>query len=307
MTGTIVKVMGRYYTLNHEGKDSTAVLRGKFKVGKVERRFSEPLAVGDLVDFDPDGENLAVITKIHERRNVFTRKDKNRELEDFIAANIDQIVVVQSFNSPRINLRFVDRLIVRGVKEHIPAVLCANKVDLAQEGDREFVEQYYRGLKMPIFYTNALTKEGVDEISAHLKGKVSIFIGYSGVGKSTILNDLFPGLGLRTSDVSMSTGKGRHTTTNVEMVCTAADTYIIDTPGMREFGLMDIRPEELSGFFPDFRKYSEKCRFTPCSHDHEPGCEIKNRDEKGNIHEERYISYMNILYSLKEYHDNKYR
>ena len=308
MKGTVVTAMGRFYTVEKDGTQMNCGLRGRIRKDPALRRYSEPVAVGDLVDFsiNDDGET-GTIEEILERTNVFTRKDRGRRREDLIAANLDQIVIIQSFSTPKLNLRFVDRLIVRGMKEGIPAIVCVNKADLAGRKDIEKVRSYYSGTDQPLFFTSAKTGRSLKDFSREVRGRLSILTGSSGVGKSTILNALFPGLNLRTSEVSASTGKGRHTTTNVSMVNVGDGTRLIDTPGLREFGLMDIEPEQLGSYFFEFPEYAHNCAFSPCTHDHEPDCEVKRQVEKGAIHEERYISYLNILYSLKEYYGNRYK
>lgn len=307
MTGTIVKTFGRYYTVAHDGGRINCVLRGRIKSDVRLKRFSEPVAVGDVVDFARSTDETGVIESIHERRNAFTRKDGGRSKEDLIAANLDLIVVIQSFARPRLNLRFVDRLIVRGEKEGIAVALCVNKADLAEAGAADGIARYYRGAAVPVYIACAATGEGIDELRAAVAGRAAIFVGNSGVGKSSILNRLYPGLDLRTNEISESTGKGRHTTTNAEMVMAPDGTRIIDTPGLREFGLMDIEPHRLGEYFMEFPRYAKSCSFRPCSHDHEPGCAVRRRVERGTISEERYISYLNILASLRENHENRYR
>ncbi len=305
MTGHVIKVFGRYYTVLSEGKAVNSVLRGKMKIG-ITDNYSNPVAVGDNIEFEINDDGLGIISRVHERKNVFTRKDGVRSREDLIACNLDQIVVVQAFDSPRLNLRFADRIVVRGAKGGVPVVLCVNKLDLSVEGETDYIDSYYRGSGVSSVYVSARNGEGMDALRALLDKKRTLLVGYSGVGKSTLLNKIYPGLDLRTADVSDSTGKGRHTTTNVNLVSLPDGTELIDTPGVREFGLVDIDPNVLGSYFSDFRKASEKCRFRPCSHDHEPGCEVKRLAEKGKIHEERYISYLNILYSIQENLKNMY-
>ena len=305
MTGHVIKVYGRYYTVLADGEAVNSVLKGKMKIG-ASGNFSNPVAVGDIVEFSVNDEGLGVISSVHERKNVFTRKDGVRSREDLIACNLDQIVVVQAFDSPRLNLRFADRIVVRGGKGGVPVVLCVNKLDLAVEGETDYVNSYYRGSGVTVKFVSALTGEGMDDFGRILDKRRTLLVGYSGVGKSSILNHVFPELDLKTADVSESTGKGRHTTTNVNLVVLPDGTELIDTPGVREFGLVDIDPNIVGSYFDDFRKASEKCRFRPCTHDHEPGCEVKRLSEKGKIHEERYISYLNILYSIRENLKNMY-
>lgn len=307
MIGKVVTGFGRYYTVRGEHAESlNCVLRGKIKKDPRLKIFSEPVAVGDIVDYSIDADSLGVIENVRERRNGFTRKDGNKNKEDLIAANIDQLIIIQSFHEPKFNLRFVDRLLVRAVKEGISAVLCINKEDLALNEDFEYIKQYYRSLSLTSVTTCTYTKKGLDELLKICSGKTSLFAGYSGVGKSSILNMLFPGIDLRTSEVSSSTGKGRHTTTNVRLVDIDKQTAVIDTPGMREFGLMDIEPLQLSNYFADMNIYNRECRFAPCTHDHEPNCRVKDAVADGKISPERYESYLNILYSLKDYYANMY-
>jgi len=306
MTGKIIRAFGRYYTVSDGVAEMNGVLRGKIKSDPRLKNFSEPAAVGDDVDYTVDAEGLAVIERIHERRNVFTRKDRGNSKEDLIAANIDQLFVVQAFREPKFNLRFADRLLVRAGKENLPAVLCLNKADLSLPGDVDYIRNYYEASGVKFVNVSALSGYGRDELLELCAGKTTLFAGYSGVGKSSILNMLFPGIELKTSEVSESTGKGRHTTTNVRLIAMRENTSVIDTPGMREFGLLDIEPENLSGYFPDMSRHEGLCRFAVCTHDHEPGCRVKEAVENGEIHFGRYESYINILYSIKEYYANMY-
>ncbi len=306
MTGRVIKVLGQYYTVEADGSEYSSVLRGKLRKDKRLKRFSDPVATGDFVDFEISETGEGVINTVHERRNTFTRMDSRNRKEDLIAANLDTILVIQAFKMPQLNLRFVDRLMVRGEKEGIPLVLCVNKSDLADKGDILYLKKYYENTGTEIIVTSAAKGTGLDRLKKRLKGHTSILAGYSGVGKSSLLNRLYPGLKLRTSEVSNSTRKGRHTTTNVEMMLLDEETFIIDTPGFREFGLMDIEPHLLGNYFHEFREHSGSCNFRSCTHDHEPGCEIKSRVEEGRISGDRYVSYLNILNSLKEQYDNMY-
>lgn len=307
MTGTVIKSFGKYYTIEYDGRKINCTLRGRLRKDERLKKYSEPVAVGDIVEFVLDGEGSGAIELVLERRNTFTRRYKDSDKNDLIAANLDQMVVIQCFSKPRLNLRFVDRLLVRGEKEGIPVLLCVNKLDLAEDEDIGRLNDYYGGCSQDILMASAVTGEGLDTLKKLLACKLSILIGNSGVGKSSLLNGMYPDLELRTTEVSESTGKGRHTTTNVEMFRLEGDSRIIDTPGLREFGLMDIEPHELGVYFMEFGRLSRKCGFSPCTHEHEPDCEIKRLVEKGKISEERYVSYLNILSSLKDYYDNRYR
>jgi ribosome biogenesis GTPase len=306
MRGIIVKVMGRYYTVRAEERNVTSVLRGKIRQDESMKRFSEPAAVGDGVEISIDSNESGLIEKVYERRNVFTRKDKGRKKEDLIAANIGQIVIVLSFYKPAYNLRFSDRICVRAVKENIPILLCVNKSDLSQKSEIKYIKDYYKNSGLDIIFTSAKTGDGIDKLYKKLKGKVSLFTGSSGAGKSSLLNCICPDIDLKIAEISESTGKGKHTTTNVQMIRSDSDTWLVDTPGMREFGLMDITPDELADFFPDFKILSKNCRFSPCTHDHEPGCEVKNNVDSGNILNDRYISYLNILQNIRDSYSKMY-
>jgi len=303
--GVVTSVFGRFYTVRYNEREYNCVLRGKLRLTDRESGFSNPAAVGDNVDFIPADNGTGTIRDVVARRNAFTRKDKkdkgSQRRQDIIAANIDLILAVQSFYDPNLNLRFVDRIAVRGSFENIPTVLCVNKFDLCVEGYPEYINEYYEGSGMEIFLTSVKEGIGIDELRTRLSGKRVIVVGYSGVGKSSLLNTLYPGLVLATSPVSESTGKGRHTTTNVRMVRYDDGTELIDTPGVREFGLMDIQPHILGRYFHEFGEIGRKCLFSPCSHDHEPNCEVKRLVDEGIISEGRYISYINILTTVKEY------
>ena len=308
MIGIVVKTYGKYYTVEYEGGRMNCVLRGRLRQDRRLEKYSEAVAVGDEVDFEPDVDGGGgAISLVHERKNAFTRKYKDSDRDDLIAANLDQIVVIQSFGKPKLNLRFVDRLFVRGSKEEIHVLLCVNKLDLAEEEDAAHLADYYRGFDADIMLVSAKTGEGLGSLRERLAGRLSILIGSSGVGKTSILNGLYPDLDLRTTEVSDSTGKGRHTTTNAEMFVMEDGARIIDTPGLREFGLVDIEPHELGSYFMEFGAYSRKCGFSPCTHDHEPDCEVKRLVEKGKLSDERYVSYLNILNTLKQYRENRYR
>jgi ribosome biogenesis GTPase len=308
LEGVVVKVYGLYYTVSVQSEKYNCMLRGKTRRDKKWINYTNPLAVGDNVLISINDDQTGNIEKILDRDNLFSRKDKGRnKKEDIIAANLDQIVVIQSFVDPMINLRFVDRIAVRGKFSQIPTICCVNKIDLASQEHVDYLYDYYRNAPIDVIMVSAKEKLGLNELKEKLKNQRSIFAGYSGVGKSTILNTLYSGLNLQTSNISEKTGKGKHTTTNVELVSVGDNTELVDTPGVREFGLMDIEPHMLGRYFYEFNKYIDGCSFSTCTHDHEPKCEVKRRVDCGDIYEGRYISYLNILYSIKEYYDNIYR
>ena len=304
--GTIIQVFGRYYTVFFDGKEVVSVLRGKLKKDKRLKIYSEPAVVGDMVSIIAEEDGTGIIEEVHERKNVFTRKDRGFNKEDLIASNLDQIVVVQSYGIPKFNVRFVDRILVRAEKEDIPVILCMNKCDEIEIEDKNYIEGYYSKVHIEVVTTSAKNGTNIEELRSILDSKQTIFVGNSGVGKSTLLNALYKNIDLKTSHVSEKSNKGRHTTTNVQMILQPNNTKIIDTPGVREFGLLDIEPEELSRYFNDLHEYSHLCKFNPCTHDHEPKCAVKDMVENGEIHSDRHVSYLHILNSIREYYKNRW-
>ncbi len=306
-SGIVVKAFGLYYRVEHENGFINCVLRGRMRRNRDFEAFSSPVAVGDRVKIEILDDGTGAISEILPRKNVFSRKEKGRHTrEDAIAANLDLIVVLQSFREPRLNLRFVDRLYVRARRDNIPVLLCANKLDLADDETVRYIESYYASAHLETCLVSALTGQGMDELKRRLGKAISLLVGHSGVGKTSILKTMYPDLDLRVAEVSESTGKGRHTTTNAEMIPLGDGTFIIDTPGLREFGLMDFEPHTIGNYFYEFDRYARSCSFQPCTHDHEPGCAIKKKVGAGRIHEDRYGSYLNLLYSVKESRAGRY-
>lgn len=306
-SGVVVKVFGLHYRVEYGKGFVNCVLRGRMRRNRDLESFSAPVAVGDRVKIELLDDSTGAISEVMPRKNVFSRKEKGRHSrEDVIAANLDLIVVLQSFRKPRLNLRFVDRLYVRARRNNIAVLLCVNKLDLADDEMMRYIESYYASAKLEICLVSALNGQGIDELKRRLGKAVSLLVGHSGVGKTSILKTMYPDLDLRVAEVSESTGKGRHTTTNVEMIPLGDGTFIIDTPGLREFGLMDFEPHTIGNYFYEFERYTRSCSFQPCTHDHEPGCAIKKKVGAGRIHEDRYGSYLNLLYSVKESRGAKY-
>jgi ribosome biogenesis GTPase / thiamine phosphate phosphatase len=306
-TGTVTKVFGLYYTVKFNGTRINCVLRGKIRQSKELKIYSDPVAAGDNVIFNLNDDGTGVISEILKRKNIFSRKEKGKnKKEDIIACNLDLVTVIQSVKNPKLNLRFIDRLMVRCEKEKIPVLVCINKLDLADKIIIKYIENYYSNANINLIMTSTKNGKGIKELKEYLHDRISLFIGSSGVGKTSILNYIAPELNRTTSEVSKSTNKGRHTTANVEMIDLPGNIAIIDSPGVREFGLMDIEPHMLGFYFNEFNPYLKKCGFNPCTHDHEPDCEVKRQIQNGTISKERYISYINILNSLKEYYERKY-
>ncbi|HNR87532.1 MAG TPA: ribosome small subunit-dependent GTPase A [Spirochaetota bacterium] len=305
--GIIIKAYGAYYRVLADGEEFNCALRGKFRTSARGSSYSDPVVVGDRVLISRNDDGTGAIDELLERRNIFSRKEKGRNRsEDVIASNLDRIIVIQAFQRPRMNLRFADRIIVRSIKESIDVVVCVNKLDLADDAACEFVLEYYRGADVPVLFVSAQTGDGMGELADVIRNRVTLFVGNSGVGKSSILNTLVPDLDLHTIEISDKTGKGRHATTNAAMIRVDAESFIVDTPGLREFGLLDIEPHELAGYFMEFSRYHDACSFRPCTHDHEPQCAVRDMVDEGAIAHERYISYLNILATLREYRAIKY-
>jgi ribosome biogenesis GTPase len=307
MEGVVVKIYGRYYTVKADGREVNTVLRGRLKQNPDLQGFSSPVAVGDRVVISLNREDESgAIDEILPRKNYLARKDRIQGKEDLLAANLDMVMPVQSFRKPRLNHRFVDRIMARALCSGIPVALCVNKEDLARQGEREKIEMYYRRAGCELVMVSAHEEKGMEELLSIVRGKRVLMAGASGVGKTTLLNRLFPGTDHSTSHISEKTGKGRHTTTNAVLIRHPDNTEIIDTPGMREFGVSNIEPHLLERCFPDFDGLRENCRFSPCTHDHEPGCAVIEARDRGDLNPERHRSYLNILHSLQDEQSRMY-
>jgi ribosome biogenesis GTPase len=304
MTGKIYKSTGSWYVVKTgEGEWWNARLKGLFKLDDITS--TNPLAVGDDVELEPENEieQTAMITVIHDRKNYINRQSPSHRMQQHIvAANIDQSLMVVTLKEPRTSQGFIDRWLTTCEAYHVPAVLIFNKADLYRKKEEEKFAQWqemYSAVGYRLKRISVRTGEGLDAVQELLQNKISLLSGHSGVGKSSFLNALFPFMNLKTQEVSGWSGKGIHTTTFAEMFDLPAGGQIIDTPGMREFGLVDISRPELSGYFPEMRVYAGKCQFNNCLHLEEPGCEVKKAVQEGLISMERYISYCNILDSIE--------
>jgi ribosome biogenesis GTPase len=305
MQGLITKSTGSWYAVQTpDGRIIDCRIKGKFRIKGITT--TNPLAVGDQIDFDmePDQET-GVITTLHERKNYIIRKSINLSRQaQIIAANLDQAFLVVTLASPRTSLGFIDRFLVTAEAYHIPAKLVFNKLDLFSAEGLEVLATYrqiYESLGYPCYEVSALKGTQVDTLMADLKDKVSLFSGHSGVGKSTLINRILPNLSLRTTKVSDWHDKGMHTTTFAEMYDLPAGGSIIDTPGIRELGIVDIAQAELGGLFPEIRKFMQDCRFKNCRHINEPGCAVVKAVEDGGIELSMIDSYLSI------YHGNDTR
>ena len=301
LRGIVVKSTGSWYVVREpqSGRLHRCRLRGKFKIKGL--KASNPLAVGDHVDFtvEAQAEGAAVISHIVPRRNYIVRRSVHKTGHvHIVAANLDQALLVVTLVSPATSFGFIDRFLVTAEAYHIPVVLLFNKTDLYDAEGFEYqaeIAGMYASLGYPSRTCAASTGTGVPEIDQLLDGKISLLAGHSGVGKSTLINALVPDLDLKTAEISEFSDKGVHTTTFAEMLPVRPGTYIIDTPGIKELGLVDLPPAELAGYFPEMRALLGQCRYHNCQHTHEPGCAVRDAVDQGRIALPRYDSYLSML------------
>lgn len=306
MTGLVIKNTGFWYTvLTEEGQTIDCKVKGKFRLSGI--RSTNPVAVGDHVTIVPNPEGTALITEIADRRNYIVRKSQNLSKQSHIlAANVDQAVLVVTVNYPETSTTFIDRFLASAEAYRVPVVLVFNKTDLMNEDElriQEMMMMLYRQIGYECIATSAINGEGIDRLRELLKEKVTVLSGNSGVGKSTIINHLMPGLELRTAEISEAHNQGTHTTTFSEMYPLEGG-WLIDTPGIRGFGTFDMEPEEICGYFKDIFAVSADCRFNNCTHTHEPGCAVVKAVEEHRIALSRYNSYLSMLNDKEE---GKYR
>lgn len=305
MTTRVYKSTGSWYLVKApDGEFLQARIKGKFKIDDITS--TNPIAVGDYVDIEisQEAERAFTITTIHDRKNYVNRRSPaNKRLHHIIASNLDQSILVATLREPRTSQGFVDRFLVACEAYHVPAIVILNKADVYREKEKmqcsEWIDMY-ESIGYRVLLTSSQTGEGIESLKEILKGKTTLMSGHSGVGKSTLINALMPELDLRTKEVSGWSGKGMHTTTFAEMFDLPFGGQIIDTPGMREFGLVDISRQELSHYFPEMRDRLGNCQFNNCLHVDEPGCAVKAAVESGDITLERYLSYGAILESIEE-------
>ena len=305
--GLVVRSTGSWYDVRlSTGDDVRARIRGRFRLDAQEIDETNPLAVGDHVRLRMEDDGTGLITEIEPRENQLSRRAAGRKAavrEHVIVTNVDRAWCVQSTFGPKVNPGFVDRFLVAAEASHIPAGLIINKADLldgeprAQEA-MAFWEGLYSGLGYPVLLTSAQTGRGVEAFREALADRVSVVSGPSGVGKSSLLNAVDPDLDLATSEVSEKTQKGRHTTTFATLFKVAGG-WVADTPGIREFGIWDMSPQDLGGYFVEFRPFIPDCRFPDCTHAHEPGCAVQEAVDNGDITPERYGSYLGILETVE--------
>jgi len=305
MKATVYKSTGSWYQVKDEsGRTHQARIKGLLKIDGITS--TNPVAVGDHVSIESevDTEQTAIITDVLNRKNYINRQSpRAKHQHHIIAANIDQSILVATIKEPRTSQGFIDRFLVASEAYHVPAIILFNKSDLygGKEMHRfEELEAMYERVGYKILLCSVHQEKGVSELKELLKNKITLFSGHSGVGKSSLINYLLPDLQLKTKEVSGWSGKGLHTTTFAEMFDLPFGGGLIDTPGIREFGLVDISRQELSHYFPEMRNLLQDCQFNNCLHLDEPGCAIKKALEEGRLNTDRYISYCTILDSIEE-------
>jgi ribosome biogenesis GTPase / thiamine phosphate phosphatase len=305
MKALIYKSTGSWYVAkSEEGKFYNARIKGVMKIEGITS--TNPIAVGDIVELEkePDTDDNAMINKIYDRKNYIARvSPHNKNQHHIVAANLDQSLLFATLKDPKTSQGFIDRFLVSCEAYHVPAIIVFNKSDVYREKElAKFyeVKEIYEKAGYKVVLASVIKNEGVDEIKELLKNKITLLSGHSGVGKSTFINAIFPKLSLRTAEVSGWSGKGMHTTTFAEMFDVSEGSRIIDTPGVREFGLVDIEKHELSHYFPEMRAVLINCQFNNCMHINEPGCAVKHSVNEGVIHEDRYISYLTILDTMND-------
>ncbi len=301
MTGLVYKSTGSWYTVKaDDNKVYECRNKGKFRMKGI--KSTNPIAVGDVVDFELDETSddiTGIINTIHDRKNYIVRKSVNLSKQThIIASNIDVVFLLITINNPPTTTSFIDRFLVTAEAYGIEAVLVFNKIDTFDEAmldEQLYLQHIYTAIGYKCLKVSAVEKKGIEELKAMMTGSVSMFSGHSGVGKSTLVNALEPNLNLKTKHISEQSKQGQHTTTFAEMYDLSFDAKIIDTPGIKGFGIVDMEPSEISDYFPEFFKLKEQCKFNNCLHKEEPHCAVKQALEDNKIAWSRYNSYLKIL------------
>lgn len=297
MKGLVIKSTGSKYLVKSGDEIFECLLKGKIRLEG--RKTTNPVAVGDIVEVEKDKNNEYSIVKIEARKNYIIRKSINLSKQSqILASNLDQAIIIATLVAPRTSLGFIDRFLVTAEAYHIPAKIIFNKCDLLDEksrGIQQDIIQIYSDIGYTCYEVSATENIGIRELEIVFKDKTTLITGHSGVGKSSFINALQPQLNLKTGRISSAHLKGMHTTTFAELFIMDFGGYIIDTPGIKELGLVEMKKEELGHYFPEIRKYMADCKFNNCLHINEPKCAIIKAVEDGNISEERYKSYFGML------------
>lgn len=307
MKGFVIKNTGSWYSVKtDDGKVVECKIKGNFRLKGI--RSTNPVAVGDQVEIALNQEGTAFITHIDERRNYIIRKSQNLSKQShIIAANVDQAFLIVTVNYPQTSTTFIDRFLASAEAYSVPVVLVFNKRDILSDDERHYQQSMvhlYETIGYECREISAVTGEGVEGLHKLLKGKITLLSGNSGVGKSTLINQILPEANLRTAEISDAHNTGMHTTTFSEMLELPEGGYIIDTPGIKGFGTFDMEPEELTSYFREIFHFSKDCKFSNCTHTHEPGCAVLKALEDHYIAQSRYQSYLGMLEDKDE---NKYR
>lgn len=307
MKGFVIKNTGSWYSVKtDDGKVVECKIKGNFRLKGI--RSTNPVAVGDHVEIALNQEGTAFITLIDERRNYIIRKSQNLSKQShIIAANVDQAFLIVTVNYPQTSTTFIDRFLASAEAYSVPVVLVFNKRDILSDDERHYQQSMvhlYETIGYECREISAATGEGVEGLHKLLKGKITLLSGNSGVGKSTLINQILPEANLRTAEISDAHNTGMHTTTFSEMLELPEGGYIIDTPGIKGFGTFDMEPEELTSYFREIFHFSKDCKFSNCTHTHEPGCAVLKALEDHYIAQSRYQSYLGMLEDKDE---NKYR
>lgn len=304
--GRVVESTGQWYKVSYNQQEGLQTidcrLPGRFRLK--DHDLTNPIAVGDFVQIEINDDGTGSIEEIEDRQNYLIRQSTHHHQDSqILAANIDCAYAVQSIKKPRFKQGFLDRFLVTCEAYQIPARIIINKMDLADDQDKEYVDfltNLYDSLGYPVLKTSVKNDTSLEHLKDDLKNQTSVFIGPSGVGKTSLLNHVDPNINRKIGDVSTYNEKGKHTTTYAKLLPLEIGGYLVDTPGIREFGLVDIEPWELSLFFPEMLEPRKQCKFNNCTHSHEPGCGVMEAFEKGEIDPNRYDSYLKILDSLEE-------
>ena len=307
MNGLVIKNTGSWYSvLTDEGNVVESKIKGNFRLKGI--RSTNPVAVGDRVNITVNKEGTAFITEILDRRNYIIRKSPNLSKQShIIAANVDQVLLIVTVNYPETSTTFIDRFLASAEAYRIPVVLVFNKTDLLNDDERRYQEMMvnlYETIGYKCMQISATLPDTLSLMEPLLKDKITLFSGNSGVGKSTLLNQLIPGVNLKTAEISDAHNTGMHTTTFSEMLRVPFGGWAIDTPGIKGFGTFDMEPEEICGYFKEIFRFSKDCKFANCTHTHEPNCAVRKAVEEHYISESRYNSYLSMLEDKEE---GKYR